>query len=212
MDEEPLKVYTSAPMQQPAPKKSHKGLKVVGLLLLIIALVAAAAYGVYAWKQGELTAQKKDFDSQLAAAKTSQKSADTKDKPIVGDRPGHELTPPKVGTDTTCNADELTLSLAQGDGGGAGTLNQMIVLTNSSKRTCILGGFPGVSLVNDNGNQIGAPAARASNYSEKKLTLKPGETMNDAFRKLSSVGLHVSNVRTNGSMLEEVFIQLIEKK
>jgi len=45
-----------------------------------------------------------------------------------------------------------------------------------------------------------------------KLTLKPGEVMNDAFRKLSSVGVHISNVRTTGSQLEEVFIQLTEKK
>lgn len=44
-----------------------------------------------------------------------------------------------------------------------------------------------------------------------KLTLKPGDTVNDAFRKLSSVGMHVSNVRTSGSMLEEVFMQIIEK-
>lgn len=44
-----------------------------------------------------------------------------------------------------------------------------------------------------------------------KLTLKPGDTVNDAFRKLSSVGVHVSNVRTSGSMLEEVFMQIIEK-
>lgn len=44
-----------------------------------------------------------------------------------------------------------------------------------------------------------------------KLTLKPGQTVNDAFRKLSSVGILVNNVRTTGSMLEEVFMQLIEK-
>lgn len=44
-----------------------------------------------------------------------------------------------------------------------------------------------------------------------KLTLKPGEHVNEAFRKLSSVGIKVSNVRTTGSMLEEVFMQLIEK-
>lgn len=43
-----------------------------------------------------------------------------------------------------------------------------------------------------------------------KLTLRPGETLNDAFRKLSSVGILVNNVRTTGSMLEEVFMQLIE--
>ncbi|MDB5245571.1 MAG: type transport system ATP-binding protein [Parcubacteria group bacterium] len=45
-----------------------------------------------------------------------------------------------------------------------------------------------------------------------KLTLGPGGTMNEAFRKLSSVGVHVTNVRSMGSRLEEVFIQLIEKK
>lgn len=45
-----------------------------------------------------------------------------------------------------------------------------------------------------------------------KLTLKHGDSVNDAFRKLSSVGVHVTNVRTTGSLLEEIFIQLIEKK
>lgn len=45
-----------------------------------------------------------------------------------------------------------------------------------------------------------------------KLTLKPGDTINEVFRKLSSIGIHVKNIRTTGSMLEEVFIQLIEKK
>jgi len=45
-----------------------------------------------------------------------------------------------------------------------------------------------------------------------KLMLKPGESMNEVFRKLSSVGVHVRNVRTTGSRLEEVFLQLIEKK
>lgn len=45
-----------------------------------------------------------------------------------------------------------------------------------------------------------------------KLTLKPGETMNEIFRKLSHVGVHVKNVRTSGSLLEELFMQVIEKK
>ena len=57
----------------------------------------------------------------------------------------------------------------------------------------------------------GEPLAREDEH-VLKLTLKPGETMNDAFRKMSSVGVHVSNIRTTGSQLEEVFIQLTEKK
>jgi ABC-2 type transport system ATP-binding protein len=44
-----------------------------------------------------------------------------------------------------------------------------------------------------------------------KLTLKPGESMNEIFRKLSAVGVHVKNVRTPGSRLEELFMQVIEK-
>ena len=42
-----------------------------------------------------------------------------------------------------------------------------------------------------------------------ELTLKPGETVNDTFRKLSSIGVQVANVRNSGS-LEEVFVNLIQ--
>lgn len=150
-------------------KKDHKVAKILGLILLILVLVTATAACVYVWQQNQSNAQKKDLESQLAAAKAANDA-----KQSTTDGPVHEQAPAKVATETTCNADELALSLAQGDGGGAGTLNQLIVLTNTSKRTCILGGFPGVSLVNDNGNQIGSPAVRASNYEEKKLTLAPG--------------------------------------
>jgi ABC-2 type transport system ATP-binding protein len=40
-----------------------------------------------------------------------------------------------------------------------------------------------------------------------ELTLKPGETANDSFRKLSSVGIQIANIRNSGS-LEEVFVNL----
>lgn len=42
-----------------------------------------------------------------------------------------------------------------------------------------------------------------------ELTLKPGETVNDTFRKLSSIGVQIANVRNSGS-LEEVFVNLIK--
>lgn len=43
------------------------------------------------------------------------------------------------------------------------------------------------------------------------LTLKSGETMNEPMRKLTSIGLHVTTMRSTGSRLEELFMQLIEK-
>ncbi len=44
-----------------------------------------------------------------------------------------------------------------------------------------------------------------------ELTLNPGETVNDAFRKISATGIQVTNIRNSGSRLEEVFVNLIEK-
>ncbi len=44
-----------------------------------------------------------------------------------------------------------------------------------------------------------------------ELKLAPGQTVNDSIRKLSAIGVQISNIRNNGSRLEEVFIDLIEK-
>jgi ABC-2 type transport system ATP-binding protein len=44
-----------------------------------------------------------------------------------------------------------------------------------------------------------------------ELTLNPGETVNDAIRKISATGIQISNIRNSGSRLEEVFVNLIEK-
>ncbi|MBU1292728.1 ABC transporter ATP-binding protein [Patescibacteria group bacterium] len=44
-----------------------------------------------------------------------------------------------------------------------------------------------------------------------KLTLKPGQTVNEAIRKIGATGIQIANVRNSGSRLEEVFVNLIEK-
>ena len=45
-----------------------------------------------------------------------------------------------------------------------------------------------------------------------ELHLPHGESANDAFRKLTSIGIHILNVRNPGSRLEEVFVRLTKKK
>ncbi len=45
-----------------------------------------------------------------------------------------------------------------------------------------------------------------------KLTLKPGETVNDAIRLMTKIGIQIANIRNSGSRLEEVFVNLIEGK
>lgn len=142
-----------------------KALKIIGLAVLVIIIsagIAAGGYFLAVWHADQKT-------------QTSSNSSSTNNTPDV--RPWHELTPAKPTVATTCNADELTLSTEASSDSGAGTLAINIVLKNTGSRDCIQGGFPGVSLVNDNGNQIGKPADRAVNYSEKTFTLKPGETV-----------------------------------
>ncbi len=44
-----------------------------------------------------------------------------------------------------------------------------------------------------------------------ELTLSPGDTVNDAVRRMSKVGIQIANVRNNDSRLEEVFVNVIEQ-
>lgn len=43
------------------------------------------------------------------------------------------------------------------------------------------------------------------------FTLKPGETVNEAVRLMTKIGISIKNIRNTGSRLEEVFVHLTEK-
>lgn len=44
-----------------------------------------------------------------------------------------------------------------------------------------------------------------------ELTLSPGQTVNEAIRKISTTGIQIANIRNAGSRLEEIFVNLIKK-
>lgn len=140
---------------------SVKGLFAVVLLTLIV--LGLGGYGGY-W----VSQQTKDKEIKQATTRAADKAKSEAEKKQAA-------TPlrPKTNTDQTCNADELSLSVATGDA-AAGTVAYNLFLTNAGQRSCSLSGFPGVSLVNDNGNQIGQSADRAVSYINKKVNLAPG--------------------------------------
>jgi Protein of unknown function (DUF4232) len=79
---------------------------------------------------------------------------------------------------STCLASGLqaTLGISQGT---AGTIYQVVVLTNTSASTCVLGGYPGVSFVTGmGGQQVGAAAARNPAVPTTLVTLVPGGQAN----------------------------------
>lgn len=165
---------TQSPSFTPLQKKGKAGRVLLWIFLLLLLLAAGLGGGYFYGqmnKQQEIDAAKAQAttDAQEAAKKNQNSNTSSNNSNAQA-----STAPAKTATETTCNADELSLTTtASSSGSGAGTLAYDLILTNTGKRTCILGGFPGVSLVNDNGNMIGSPADRAKNYEEKKLTLAP---------------------------------------
>lgn len=165
MDENTTTPYQASYPEPQQPKKSKTG-KIILLIVLVLVLIGG---GIAAgWYVGKMDKDKAVENAKQEAAQNAAKKEETK--------PAENTTPQaKTTQETTCNADELSLSLKDSGESGAGTLAYDLVFKNISQRTCILGGFPGVSLVNANGNMVGSPAERAKNYEEKKLTLAPGQ-------------------------------------
>lgn len=85
-----------------------------------------------------------------------------------------------------CATSQLTAAVGGGDA-GAGNLYTYLVLTNHSGATCHLTGYPGVSLLDANGRQIGRPADRQpSRYAP--VVLKPGASASDTIHTVNHLG------------------------
>jgi Protein of unknown function (DUF4232) len=77
----------------------------------------------------------------------------------------------------SCSTSDLRITLGNG-GAGAGTDFTVLDFTNSGTAACTLYGFPGVSLTNSSGAQIGAAATRNPSKASTPITLAPGAKAN----------------------------------
>jgi Protein of unknown function (DUF4232) len=76
-----------------------------------------------------------------------------------------------------CSASDLGVWLAVGQGNGtAGTTYYPLEFTNLSHHTCYLYGYPGVSALARNGNQLGSPADWGSLRGARIVNVAPGAT------------------------------------
>ena len=85
-----------------------------------------------------------------------------------------------------CTADQLTASLGGGDA-GAGNLYRYLVLTNHSGTTCHVTGFPGLSMLDAHGKQIGAPATYQQ-LAHSPVVLRPGQSASDTIHTINQQG------------------------
>jgi len=77
----------------------------------------------------------------------------------------------------SCSTSSLHITLANG-GAGAGTDFTVLEFTNGGSSACTIYGFPGVSLTNSAGAQIGAAATRNPSRASALITLAPGAKAN----------------------------------
>lgn len=85
-------------------------------------------------------------------------------------------TAPASGTAASapsCSTSSLHITLANG-GAAAGTDFTVLEFTNGGSSACTIYGFPGVSLTNSAGAQIGAAATRNPSRASTLITLAPG--------------------------------------
>jgi hypothetical protein len=168
---------------------------IITVILVVLALGLGGAGGYY---MTQMSKQKEIEAAKDTAKQDALKQVET-DK-VKEEASTQAKAPAKKKTDTTCNADELTLSVAtSATGSGAGTIAYDLILKNTGRRTCILGGFPGVSLVNDNGNQIGSPAERATNYTEKTLSLTPNKMVKAVLSTSNPVNFSDGQCKTDAT-------------
>ena len=158
---QPTPTYNNMGSMNQKPRKTGKALVWILIILIVLAGGAAAGY-FYGQYEKNQAVEKAKQDAQTAAqAEIEKVRAEAK-----------TVTPEKTATEVTCNADELSMAF-EAAGAAAGTYSYDIIFTNIGSRSCTLFGFPGVSLVNDNGNMIGSPAERTENSQEVTMTLAP---------------------------------------
>ena len=88
-----------------------------------------------------------------------------------------QLTTPSsapVAAAPTCDSSSLQVSLGP-QGAAARTLYQTLVFTNTGTAACSTRGYPGVSFLDANGDQLGKPARRDTAEKPHRVTLSPGE-------------------------------------
>lgn len=84
-----------------------------------------------------------------------------------------------------CADDALEVTIEYLDGGAAGSTYSHLVFTNTGGDSCELRGAPGVSVVDDDGVQLGEAAQQEAAESPSTVTLEPGESVSAQLRAVN---------------------------
>ncbi|MBT8159982.1 MULTISPECIES: DUF4232 domain-containing protein [Arthrobacter] len=127
------------------------------------------------------------FQSQSQSGPSSTASATPSSSPSasssasattsVAGSPSSSPTTSMAGGPGLCKAASLTASLDSKGGGAAGSVYMKLIVTNTGTDSCVLSGYPGVSLTaSPTGDPIGAAATRDDSVPVTDVVLAPGKT------------------------------------
>jgi hypothetical protein len=151
---------------------AHPGRRISAAAALLCTGALAAACGSTSSNNNATGSQVSTAASSAAPASSAPSSA----PPTTGATT--PATPPSTPSSPACSTGDLsgTVNTSQG-GAAAGSTYYPLNLTNTSKSSCYLFGYPGVSFVTGPaGSQIGEPASRNPAIAPRTVIVPPGGT------------------------------------
>ncbi|HEX3082576.1 MAG TPA: DUF4232 domain-containing protein [Candidatus Saccharimonadia bacterium] len=133
------------------------------LAVVTVLVAAVAVLGGYSLSLSGRIGNSKPAAS-ISPSPTAAPAASASGSPVASAKPSPATLP--------CHTQALSATVATANS-AAGTSYQTLTLTNKSKTSCTLAGFPGISLVDASGTQL-PPAAIRNGSSNGTLTLTPG--------------------------------------
>jgi hypothetical protein len=144
------------------------------LVVCLAAVAAAAALAGCGSSSHTASPGHRHSSSTTTPSSTTTASSSTTTSSTTSTSSTASTTSTTTASTTRCLSSDLSLALGQPQG-TAGSVVYQLELTNSSNKTCVVEGYPGVSLVaGSNLHQVGAAARRVPGATSP-VVLAPGE-------------------------------------
>src|ERR1700722_6201196 len=157
--------------EPPMRPSAHAARRISAAAALLCTGALAAACG--STSSSNNSAARSPASTAASSASPAASAAASSAQPTTG-----PTTPPSTPSVAACSTSDLSGAVNTGQGGAAaGSTYYPLNLTNTSKSSCYLFGYPGVSFVTGpSGSQIGEPASRNPAVAPRTVIQDPGGT------------------------------------
>lgn len=146
----------------------------IGIVAAVAILVGCSGSPAKAPAASSMTSSAPMMSSSPAKVKAKAKATAPMMTPAASMMPSGS-----TGMTAQCDSSNTSVTLGTGNG-AAGTLYETLVIKNTGMTPCVTGGYPGISLDNAMGTQLGQAAGRMGS-SGSSVIIAPGKSATDVF-------------------------------